>query len=34
MVVASVVTADLRVMDWPVYRTVAELSEDTIHRLR
>jgi hypothetical protein len=31
--VADVVTADLRLTDWAVFRTVAECSEATIHRL-
>lgn len=33
--VADIVTNDLRFIDeWLVYRTVSELSEDTIHRVR
>jgi len=34
MVVADVVTEELRLADWDVFRTVSECSEDTIHRLR
>jgi hypothetical protein len=33
-VVTDVVTDDLRLSDWEVFRTVSECSEDTIHRLR
>jgi hypothetical protein len=33
-VVTDVVTDDLRLTDWDVFRTVAECSEDTIHRLQ
>ncbi|MBX0305707.1 hypothetical protein [Haloarcula salinisoli] len=32
--VVDIVTADLRLTDWNVYRTVSECSEDTIHRLQ
>ena len=33
-VIVDVVSDDIRLTDWNVYRTVAECSEDTIHRLQ
>lgn len=33
-VITDVVTDDLRLADWDVFRTISECSEDTIHRLR
>ena len=32
--VVDVVTDDLRLTDWDIFRTVSECSEDTIHRLQ
>jgi hypothetical protein len=33
-VVTDVVTEDLQLAEWDVFRTVAECSEDTVHQVR